>query len=453
MVETASRMPYQGLISGKCESIEWQGKVDRTREFLINSAEALKRRHQRLKELESMAYAVDTFVPNPEVPRSSPYTNYYPKTTDCSVDTSLKRSPEFLKNKIQGMSGLVRMEDLFCDANFEAKQNPRLNMLKAQPSIGFIALQEVENLKEFRHARYKYKVTKSTAVTESGLRDAFRTSSTSDMTWADRFLSRAQQIRLSNAAAAAESGGGGVGDRPSGDGSSGANGPETTCRGTGGNDGGGRRSGSDWLPEAWRDLWSGRAWGVDKGDGKDVAGEDFEAEVHGCGRRRSGRHGSNAEEDEGWGEDEDEDGEECGAGGPGARGDVGRMRWGQVGTLLLKSSRVALLILGIVIPRGDKRQRAAVASDPNHRTSCHSWFACPRKRLSKITRRCSQYRRTRTQIGPSLRSACTDMRCRYHGSLTRLGRATLTSMRRLESGGQDLQVCLAGCSLGCSSAA
>jgi hypothetical protein len=70
----ASRAQYQMSAPGKCESSEWQGKIDRTRDFLIQSQAAMKLRHDRLRDLEAMAYAVDRFVPKeiPKVPQHYP---------------------------------------------------------------------------------------------------------------------------------------------------------------------------------------------------------------------------------------------------------------------------------------------------------------------------------------------------------------------------------------------
>ena len=56
-------------ISAKCESLEWQGKIDKTREFLFHSQAILKQRYERLRELEAMAYAVDVVA----VPQAAEY--------------------------------------------------------------------------------------------------------------------------------------------------------------------------------------------------------------------------------------------------------------------------------------------------------------------------------------------------------------------------------------------
>ena len=49
-------------VKAKCESSEWQGKIDRAREY-INGAQAnLKQRQERLRELEAMAYYDDSAI-------------------------------------------------------------------------------------------------------------------------------------------------------------------------------------------------------------------------------------------------------------------------------------------------------------------------------------------------------------------------------------------------------
>ncbi len=44
---------------GKCESSEWQVKIDRTRDLINGAQVTLKQRQERLRELEAMAYQDD----------------------------------------------------------------------------------------------------------------------------------------------------------------------------------------------------------------------------------------------------------------------------------------------------------------------------------------------------------------------------------------------------------
>ena len=45
---------------GKCESSEWQVKIDRTRDLINGAQVTLKQRQERLRELEAMAYQDDS---------------------------------------------------------------------------------------------------------------------------------------------------------------------------------------------------------------------------------------------------------------------------------------------------------------------------------------------------------------------------------------------------------
>jgi hypothetical protein len=50
------------LLKGKCESLEWQGKIDRARDYINGAQATLKQRQERLRELEAMAYHDDSAI-------------------------------------------------------------------------------------------------------------------------------------------------------------------------------------------------------------------------------------------------------------------------------------------------------------------------------------------------------------------------------------------------------